>query len=224
MLDSSNDDKATNLELNLVQGTDFLLKKSYKDLVISNDLAKALSPEEIAKMVVEEFSFDEPMGIANCKVDQQFNPKPAFEVSLEEYEEWCHPWRYSLIVKLLGQKLGFKMLDSWIRRMWIKQDDVKILDLNENFFLIWFFHESDYNHALYERPWLMANHYLLVQRWRPFFKPIEKKVQKMAVWLCMPDLLAELYNKNFPWRAGSKLATRLKIDGLTSIHIQGADL
>ena len=65
------------------------------------------------------------------------------------------------------------------------------------------------------------DHYLLVQSWRPLFKPIEREVQKVVVWVRIPNLLAELYNQKFLWRVGSKLGTMLKIDNLTSIHSRG---
>ncbi|RYR71025.1 hypothetical protein Ahy_A02g005330 isoform B [Arachis hypogaea] len=39
------------------------------------------------------------------------------------------------------------------------------------------------------------DHYLLVQRWRLLFLPQEIDVQKVAIWIRIPNLLVELYNK-----------------------------
>ncbi|MED6159009.1 hypothetical protein PIB30_038318 [Stylosanthes scabra] len=47
-----------------------------------------------------------------------FNPKPTFDVSLEEYDSWSKPWKSSLIVKLLGKTLGFRPIESWILITW----------------------------------------------------------------------------------------------------------
>ena len=83
---------------------------------------------------------------------KEFDPKPNIEVSLEEFEEWCHPWKATLIVKLLGKRIGFRIMDSWIRRIWARKGEIKVLDLNEDFYLVRFLDEGDYNHALYEGP------------------------------------------------------------------------
>ena len=96
-----------------------------------------------------------------------------------------------------------------------------ILDLTDEFFLIRFVDEGDYKHAIFEGPWLVADHYLLVQRWCPLFKPLEKVVQKLVVWVHIPKLPVELYTETFLVRAGAKLGSMLKIDQNTSIHSRG---
>ena len=70
------------------------------------------------------------------------------------------------------------------------------MDLEEDFFLVCFAEMEDYNYALFNGPWLVANHYLLVQRWRALFIPQDMAVQKITVWVRIPNLLAELYNKS----------------------------
>ncbi|RYR02983.1 hypothetical protein Ahy_B06g081820 [Arachis hypogaea] len=67
----------------------------------------------------------------------------------------------------------------------------------------WFTDQDDYAHALFEGPWTIADHYLLVQRWRPLFLPQETDIQKVAVR-----------------KVGKALRTMLKVDELTSIHFQ----
>lgn len=67
----------------------------------------------------------------------------------------------------------------------------------------------------------MFDHYMLVQRWRPLFDTSDHKVQKIAVWIRIPNLPVELYNNHFLWRVGSNLGTMLKIDNLTSVQSRG---
>ncbi|RYR29853.1 hypothetical protein Ahy_B01g054425 [Arachis hypogaea] len=43
------------------------------------------------------------------------------------------------------------------------------IDLTGDFFLVRFMDEGDYRHVLFEGPWQLAYHYLLVQRWKPLF-------------------------------------------------------
>ncbi|RYR77235.1 hypothetical protein Ahy_A01g001688 [Arachis hypogaea] len=88
----------------------------------------------------------------------------------------------------------------------------------------YFFHftkEEDYSHALLGRPWMVAGHYLIVQRWRPFFLKSEKIMKKVAAWVRIPNLPIELYNHRFLWRVRSAIGTMLKVDRVTSIHSLG---
>lgn len=68
---------------------------------------------------------------------------------------------------------------------------------------------------------MLADHYLLVQRWRPFFITNALVESKVAVWVRIPELPLEFYNDKFLWRVGAKLGSLLKIDRFTSIHCRG---
>lgn len=52
--------------------------------------------------------------------------------------------------------------------------------MNKDFFIVKFDNIDDYKFALFEGRWLIFDHYLLVQRWRPLFKPQDTKVQRIA--------------------------------------------
>ncbi|XP_016177748.1 uncharacterized protein LOC107620037 [Arachis ipaensis] len=69
-----------------------------------------------------------------------------------------------------------------------------------------------------EGPWMIAGHYLIVQRWRPFFLFGSIEVRKIALWVRIPNLPIELYNHRFLWRVGSAIGHMLKVDRTTSIH------
>lgn len=84
-----------------------------------------------------------------------------------------------------------------------------------------FNHDDDYKHALFEGPLLVVDHYLIVQRWSPFFLTSAKEVSHVAIWIRIPCLPIKLYNDKFLWRVGSKLGTMLKVDHLTSVHSLG---
>ncbi|RYQ85079.1 hypothetical protein Ahy_B10g104584 isoform B [Arachis hypogaea] len=132
----------------------------------------------------------------NIENQAPFNPKPNIEVSLEEYEEWCRPWKFSLIVKPFGKLVNLQAIDQRVQRRWAKKGSIWVMDLVKNFFLVSFGSQEDYGHALFEGPWMIADHYL-VQRWRPLFMSMETQVQKIVVWVRIPNLPAELYNKYF---------------------------
>lgn len=122
---------------------------------------------------------------------------------------------------LLGKKVNFKVLENNLTRKWSKKGSIPLVDMADGYFLVHFMATEDYNLALFEGPWLVADHYLIVQRWVPIFLQNAEQPKKVAVWVRIPRLPLELYNARFLWRIGSHLGSMLKIDKLTSIHSRG---
>lgn len=172
--------------------------------------------------------------ISHLKVDlkssdlssQKIVPQPVgagIEIPLDdaEWEQWSTPWRKTLVVKLLGKNVNFKVLDANLKRKWPKKGSITLVDMADGYFLVHFTAMEDYNYALFEGPWLVADYYLIVQRWVPMFLQNAEISKRVAVWVRIPRLPLELYNARFLWRIGSSLGNMLKIDRLTSIHSQG---
>lgn len=210
-------------EERMVTPTEGVSPKSYRDSLLKMKGASATEGPDFSEMwdddVAEnkwyqEVSDDEP-------VNPEFDPCPVIPVSQEEYQKWCSDWALSLVVHVLGKRVSIRVLESRLRSFWVKDGDIQIIDLPQDYYLVHFSAETDYLHALYEGPWLVANHYLIVQRWRPFFMRSVKTVRKIAAWVRIPDLPIELYNEKFLWRIGAKLGTMLKVDRLTSIQSRG---
>lgn len=122
------------------------------------------------------------------------------------------------MVKLLGKTVSFKTLETFLHRRWLHNGTIKIIDMADGFFLVYFSFDKDYDYALFEGPWMLQDHYLTVQRWGPSFLQSAEVSSKVAVWLRIPKLPLELYNVQFLNRIGSSLGTMLKIDRLTSIY------
>ncbi|KAF7842041.1 hypothetical protein G2W53_004339 [Senna tora] len=53
-----------------------------------------------------------------------FNPCPKLEISQEEYEEWCKPWRMSLIVGLLGKRMGVNFMRQQLEKQWMSKGNL----------------------------------------------------------------------------------------------------
>lgn len=160
---------------------------------------------------------EEPMVVRS----QEDGRIPEIIVTDKELETWSYDWRLTLVVHVLGKKINYRMLESKVNRDWARSGTVKIIDLPRGFFAVHFESEEDYKHVLFEGPWMVADHYLLVQRWRPNFLNSARKESKVAVWIRVPELSLELYNQTFLKRLGGSLGTYLKMDRLTSIQSRG---
>ncbi|KAF7822535.1 receptor-like protein EIX1 [Senna tora] len=137
---------------------------------------------------------------------------PIIPTTKEERLEWAKPWKGSLIIKLMGRRVGFKFLQTKLQKLWNPSGGMKITDMDNDYFLVRFAMEKDYCYALHEGPWLILDHYLVVQRWRPDFDPFEDKFNRIAVWVRVPGLPFEYYNSTFLQRLGNKIGRTLKID------------
>nr|KYP33174.1 hypothetical protein KK1_045993 [Cajanus cajan] len=60
------------------------------------------------------------------------------------------------------------MLDNKAQREWAKAGAIRLVDLSQEYFLVQFTVEEDYKHILFEGPWMIADHYIVVQQWHPF--------------------------------------------------------
>ncbi|KAJ1389126.1 hypothetical protein SESBI_38539 [Sesbania bispinosa] len=109
-------------------------KPSFRDKVLESE-GTLFSPEEIIDLVTEELFPGKDTNADSEGGQVEFNPNPTVKVGLEEYESWCKPWKYSLIVKLLGKRLGMKIMSQRIKSLWARKGDVRVLDLNEDFYL-----------------------------------------------------------------------------------------
>lgn len=146
---------------------------------------------------------------------------PIINISDKELEEWCNDWEHTVVVNVMGKKINFRVLENKINRDWARKGKVTITDLPRGYYVVKFHAVDDYRHVLFEGSWMVADHYLLVQRWRPNFLKSARRESKVAVWVRIPELPLELYNDKFFKRVGSALGVLLKIDRLTSIHSRG---
>lgn len=146
---------------------------------------------------------------------------PEVKVTDKELAVWSKEWDKTLVVNVLGKKVNYRMIENKAKRDWARSGSVKVIDMPRGFLAVHFGSNEDYKHALFEGPWMIADHYLLVQRWRPNFLNSAKKESKVAVWVRIPELPLELYNKTFLERVGNALGSFLKMDHLTSIQSRG---
>ncbi|KAF7844636.1 putative RNA-directed DNA polymerase [Senna tora] len=149
---------------------------------------------------------------------------PVLEFSQEEYEQWCRPWKLTLLVRLMGKSVGVTFMRNRLEKLWQRKGSgpSQIIDLENGYFAVSFTNQDDYLYAFQEGPWLIADHYLIVQRWRPNFDPYNgNEVTKIAAWVRVPNLPLEFYNAKCLCRVGNLIGKTLKIDPTTSITSRG---
>ncbi|KAJ1418153.1 hypothetical protein SESBI_16112 [Sesbania bispinosa] len=81
-----------------------------------------------------------------------------------------------------------------------KEHKMLIIDLENEYFLVHFSVESDYEAVFQNGSWMLAGHYLIIQKWQPNFFPFEDELKRVAVWIRIPGLPFEYYDHTILWR------------------------
>ncbi|CAN1156817.1 hypothetical protein LINPERHAP2_LOCUS21174 [Linum perenne] len=63
-----------------------------------------------------------------------------------------------------------------------------VVDIDRVCFIVKFSNEQDYFKALTGGPWMILEHYLVVQQWHPSFRVSENLPTKMVLWVRFPQL------------------------------------
>ncbi|KAJ1417453.1 hypothetical protein SESBI_16505 [Sesbania bispinosa] len=136
---------------------------------------------------------------------------PEVQISHKEVREACKAWKHSVIIKVLGKKCGLRFLQLRLITMWKPLGDMEIIDMEYEYFLVRFSNPSDYDMVFQGGPWMVTGHYLIVQKWHPQFFPLEDELKRVAVWIRIPGLPMEFYDRNILWRIGDTIGKSVKI-------------
>ncbi|XP_031112039.1 uncharacterized protein LOC116016010 [Ipomoea triloba] len=117
----------------------------------------------------------------------------------------------------LGKSVGYNYLLRRLQNMWKPEGHMELIDLEEEYYLAKFELQKDYDYAKFEGPWMVLDHYVLVQEWRPNFDPLTDKTEKLLVWVRFPSLSIEYFDDDFLRKIGNKVGRPIKIDNTTSI-------
>ncbi|CAI0400101.1 unnamed protein product [Linum tenue] len=138
--------------------------------------------------------------------------EPTLSISPQFKHKICAPWQRSLVVRLLGTKIGFTTLCSRLRGLWKPTGTLEIRDLDYDCFLVKLDNEQDYFRALTEGPWMIFDHYLVVQQWSPSFKVSDPLPRTMIVWAQLPALKIHFYHREVLTTLGNLIGRTIKLD------------
>ena len=96
------------------------------------------------------------------------------------------------------------------------------VNLGKDFFLILFSSSEDYDKVLRGGPWFVGEHFLAIRPWEPYFKASEAKLSSMAVWVKLPDLPIEFYDKEMLKKIGKAIGLVLCIDSYIASESRGS--
>ncbi|XP_019182128.1 PREDICTED: uncharacterized protein LOC109177272 [Ipomoea nil] len=146
---------------------------------------------------------------------------PTIHLTRAEVEAIRAPWRKALIIKVMGRRVGYAYLLRHLTTMWKPKGRMELIAIDNDYFLVRFGSVEDLEFAMFEGPWMILDHYLIVKPWVPDFDPLSDTTEKMLVWARIPCLPAEYYNYIFLRKLGNKVGRTIRVDQATSMVSKG---
>ncbi|XVF02788.1 hypothetical protein REPUB_Repub04eG0204400 [Reevesia pubescens] len=146
---------------------------------------------------------------------------PCILLTKEDKKRIRSPWKNTLLVKLLGRNIGYNYLCNRVKRMWSLVGEFQAVDLENGYYCFRFNNEMDFNHVLLGGPWVIADHYLTIRRWTPYFRSEEATISSVAAWVRFPGMPLEFYDNEVLMKMGNTIGKALMIDRNTIAALRG---
>ncbi|XP_019150075.1 PREDICTED: uncharacterized protein LOC109146859 [Ipomoea nil] len=75
--------------------------------------------------------------------------------------------------------------------------------------------------AMYEGPWMVLDHYLIVKPWEPDFDPMNDDTEMVLVWVRIPCIPVEYYDIILFRKLGNRIGRIVRVDQATSLVSRG---
>ncbi|KAK8584333.1 hypothetical protein V6N12_068577 [Hibiscus sabdariffa] len=117
-----------------------------------------------------------------------------------------------VVLKLLSWHIGYTTLKNKILDLLKPKREIKLMDIENGYFLATFQSHEDYLNVLVDGPWTVFGHYLTVEPWSPDFSPTQPYPSKVIAWIWLPGLPDTLYKRSLIEEIGNYIGLVIHID------------
>ncbi|XP_047257664.1 uncharacterized protein LOC124889733 [Capsicum annuum] len=142
-------------------------------------------------------------------------------LSDEDKDRIYTSWIFSIIIKLFKKNLAYGYLRTKQLDLWKPSEPLIVVDLGNGYYIAKFTNQENMQRGLHGGPWFITGDFLLVRHWEPNFTPEAAKTTHTAIWVRLPSLPIEFYDKSILESISHKLGTLLKIDTCTPAALRG---
>ncbi|CAN1133322.1 hypothetical protein LINPERHAP2_LOCUS7577 [Linum perenne] len=148
--------------------------------------------------------------------DQDDDPKcPTIRIPDEEKLRVRRKFRLALIVNTLDCCFPFAFMSKKLPQLWSKKGGVQVSHVGLGFYVVNFETIFDYEHALFGGPWMVNDHYVVIQEWRPYFRLEETFLSTLRVWVCLLGIPFEYFDSKILKFIGDRIGKTVRIDHTT---------
>ncbi|CAN1133019.1 hypothetical protein LINPERHAP2_LOCUS7404 [Linum perenne] len=102
-----------------------------------------------------------------------------------------------------------------IPQLWAKQGGVEVYDIGWGYYVVRFESIDDQDRAMFGGPWMVGDHYVVLQNWRPYFRPEDASLSTLRVWIRLLGLPIEYFDSTVLSTIGDKIGKTIRIDHTT---------
>ncbi|KAK9025195.1 hypothetical protein V6N11_065091 [Hibiscus sabdariffa] len=125
-------------------------------------------------------------------------------------------WMKRILTSLMMMSPGNKLYE-----IWKPSQAFKLMDIENDYFLVTFRSRTDYSHVPAAGPWLVFGYYILVEPWTKDFTTAQPYPSKIIAWICLPGLPMTLYKRSLITELGECIGRVLKLDYRTETGQRG---
>ncbi|CAN1150992.1 hypothetical protein LINPERHAP2_LOCUS17911 [Linum perenne] len=100
-------------------------------------------------------------------------------------------------------------------QLWAKKGGIQVSDVGFGFYVVNFESVADYERALFGGPWMVNDHYVVIKEWRPHFRPEDTVLSTLRVWVRLPGIPLEYFDRSILQIIGDRIGRTVRIDNTT---------
>ncbi|KAI0522857.1 hypothetical protein KFK09_005242 [Dendrobium nobile] len=124
-------------------------------------------------------------------------------------------WDLCLVGYSMGRRPYYEALLGAINKTWSLKGSLKLLSLNDGFFLIRFTCQDDFDMVWSKGVWFLLGKPFVLQKWHPKFTPKKEEFESVPIWVKIHDLPLACWNSEGISRIASKIGVPVAADKLT---------
>ncbi|KAI3970709.1 hypothetical protein MKX01_024356 [Papaver californicum] len=153
--------------------------------------------------------------------DEESEDIPMVSIDNQTRRRIIQSWKNCLIRKVVGKTVGFKCISIKTRESWNPLVRLIFLTWDVIFSLFKFELPDEFKHALMEGPWFVNGHHLAMMRWATDFRSSESAIDRIVVWVRLPELPLEYYDEKILSDVAGKLGKHINIDKTIELVMRG---
>ncbi|XP_020675198.1 uncharacterized protein LOC110094329 [Dendrobium catenatum] len=124
-------------------------------------------------------------------------------------------WTFCLLGYSIGRRPYYEALLGAINKTWSLKGSLKLLSLNDGFFLLKFTCQEDFDMVWSRGVWFLLGKPFVLQKWHPKFTPKKEEFSSVPIWVKTHDLPLACWNSEGISRIASKIGVPVAADKLT---------
>ncbi|CAN1156098.1 hypothetical protein LINPERHAP2_LOCUS20751 [Linum perenne] len=140
------------------------------------------------------------------------NPRcPRISFTEAEINSFYKPWLKAIVVKILEKTFSFLTVKRRLESLWARVGKIQVSDMVNDFYLVRFSDDTDYQRAAFGEQWKIYDFYISVSCWSPAFNE-EEPIRKILTWVRLPRLPIHYFNSLAITRIGNSIRKTVCLD------------